>query len=165
MREEILGYAWWLVLRLKDAAPIVISLVALFISLRDRRPRLTLRARKGDWCRLRPTLDSSASLFQGIIEVYNVSSRANAIRGYEFSGKRENGDWEKMESELYNNTPHEGEASEIFNQTPLTLAPYSGVEIRVQAFVKGPRPYKMHVRAEVEDLFGKRYWVEVTATA
>jgi hypothetical protein len=93
MRGEIIRYAWWFLLRLRDVVPIVISLVALFISLRDRRPRLALRSRKGDWCKLRPIIADDASLFVGIIEVYNISSRANAIQRYAFLGQRENEPW------------------------------------------------------------------------
>jgi hypothetical protein len=149
---------------LKTVVPIVISVTALFISLRDRRPRLTLRSRKGDWCKLTGTVNKSEVMFRGLVEVYNVSGRANAIRGYEFWGRRDSGSWEKMESELYRESAAGGPA-EKSNQTPLTLAPYSGIEVDVLAFTKMPQPYQMQVRVEVEDLFGKRYRVDVTATS
>ncbi|HET9741869.1 MAG TPA: hypothetical protein VFQ00_03880 [Terriglobales bacterium] len=104
-------------------------------------------------------------IFNGVIEMYNASNRANAVRDYYFAGKR-NGKWEALESELYQNVEKENGkqvAVEMFNQTPLTIPPYSGVEIRVQAFLKGPQPYEMEIKIEVEDLFGKRYATEVKA--
>src|SRR5258708_1860564 len=79
---------------------LAISVIALFVALRDRRPRLFLSARKGDWAKLQVTQTGNDVIFQGIIEVYNRSSRANAIRDYAFSCKRENR-WETMESERY----------------------------------------------------------------
>jgi hypothetical protein len=147
---------------LKVVVPFVISLIALYFSVKDRRPRLQLRARKGEWCVLKPALDKKEFIFMGIVEVYNVSARANAIRAYEMHGKR-NGHWEKLESERYRvSDPDMGEA-EVFNHTPLMLAPYSGMEVHVQAFGKMPQPYEMDVKVEVEDLFGKKYHATVKA--
>ncbi len=149
---------------LEVVLPIVISFIALFVALRDRRPLLILRARKGDWCTLKPTTDQKSVMFRGVVEIYNVSARANAIRDYEFWCKRKDANWEHMESEVY----HESVNDEVYaknNETPLTLAPYSGIEANVLAFTKMPQPYEMLIRIEVEDLFGKRYRVQVKATS
>jgi hypothetical protein len=143
---------------MKFFIPTAISCHALFIAIRDRRPRLILRQRKGDWCELARTQTESDVIFRGIVEVYNASSRANVIRGYAFWGKREGADWEAMESEVYQESPT-GQAVTKSNVTPLTLAPYSGVEVNVLAFTK--MPFVMQVRIEVEDLFGRGYRLEV----
>ncbi|MGC2742614.1 MAG: hypothetical protein WA672_05455 [Candidatus Angelobacter sp.] len=143
---------------------IVIAFTALFVSLRDRWPHLELRARKGDWCKLDETVDGKELIFRGIIEVYNISSRANAIHGYEFWSKREGDNWEKMESERYDVESFSKGIDEVSNKTPLTLAPYSGSEVSIIAVGKMPKPKNMQVRIEVEDLFEKRYRIEVTAT-
>ena len=152
---------------LKDFLPVasvVISVTALFVSLRDRRPRLALRSRKGDWYKLDDSLTGKELIFRGIVEAYNVSSRANAIRAYEFWCKREGGDWEKMESEFYTVESLVEGKDENVNVTPFTLAPYSGAELHVIAVGKTPKPNKMQVKIRVEDLFGKHYKLEVTAT-
>jgi hypothetical protein len=147
------------------AISFVISLIAITLTLKDRRPRLILKARKGNWCLLKANLIKKEIVFTGIIEVYNASNRANAIRDYRFWGKREGSLWEKMESELYKNSEQEADKVEIFNQTPFTVPPYSGVEMRVQAISKGPQPYEMEIKIEVEDLFGKHHSVEVKAVS
>jgi hypothetical protein len=163
--------SWWRSLNFTIALPIVISfialcgtLVALWITLHDRRAQLVLRERRGDWCKLMPTLDRSEVIFQGIVEVYNVSSRANAIRQYEFWEKREGGDWEKMESELYRDSISQRDRT-TYNLTPLTFEPYSGSEIRVMAFSKMPQPFVMQIRVRVQDLFGKWHEAEVKAVS
>jgi len=149
---------------LKVAVPIVISVIALWISLRDRRPRLTLKARSGEeWYKLKPTEMKDQVAFIGIVEVYNVSSRANAIRDYRFLRKCEGG-WREMESALYSSPLGDG-SKEISNPTPFTLAPYSGAEVRVLAFTPKPQPYEMEVMIEVADLFGKTYHVIVKAVS
>lgn len=147
---------------LKVAIPIAISLIALWFSIKDRRPRLQLRARKGEWCVLKPAPDKKEFIFVGIVEVYNVSARANAIRAYQIWGKR-GGHWEKMETERYRVTVPDIAEAEVFNHTPLTLAPYSGIEAYIQSIGKMPQPYEMEVKVEVEDLFGKKYHVVVQA--
>ena len=98
----------------------------------------------------------------GVIEIYNASSRTNAIRDYRFWGRRKDEQWTLLESGHYTNAKGTPEA-EICNETPLTLAPYSGTQTRVQAITKAPQPYEMEVRVEVEDLFGKTYSTEVIA--
>lgn len=148
--------------------PIVLSVLSLAFVLFDRRARLAVRTRKGKWCELTPTMGTEGlMIFRGVIEAYNRSSRANAIRDYRFEAKID-GKWQEMESEKYRNTYRTmtAEDEEIFNATPLTLAPYSGVELKIQAFVPIPswtRGYELTVRVTIEDLFGKRYRVEVTA--
>jgi hypothetical protein len=144
--------------------PFAISIVALGYVLYDRHPRLKIKARKGDWYTLKDCSRPRYSvMFGGVVEIYNVSSRANAIREYRFLCKRAKGDWEEMESEYYFAVPLIGAASESLNRTPLILAPYAGVDAKIQAFIKKPRPVEMRVRIEVEDLFGKRYRLDVTA--
>jgi hypothetical protein len=101
-------------------------------------------------------------LFQGVIELYNRSSRANAIHTYEFWAQGPGGEWHKLESEHYTNKD-EAEDS-VFNRTPLGLAPYSGAEARVQAIMKRPHRPEVDIRIEVEDIFEKRYRVQVKAT-
>ena len=154
----------------KTVVPIVISFVALFFSfinlfftLKDRRPRLLLRPRKATvyhTYKLHPTADGGVA-FVGGVEVYNLSGRPNAIRGYEFWRKKDDGEWLAMESQNYNETSEEGYLER--NKTPVTLAPYSGIEVRVLAFMPKPQPFELPIRIEVEDLFGKRYNIEVTA--
>ena len=143
----------------------MISCIALYITLRDRRPRLTLRGRKGDWYTLTKAVSKSNELlFKGVVEVYNLSARANAIRGYGFWNLNTEGKWVPMESEIY----HEWLQNESVgdrNVTPLPLAPYSGAEVHVLAIMKMPQPYEIQVRIEVEDLFGKRHQVEVKAVS
>ena len=146
-------------------ASMLISLTALYVSLSDRRPSLTLRTRKGHWCKLDDSVDQKDTIFRGIIEVYNVSSRANAIRGYEFWCKGESGDWERMESEYYQLESLVYGNDEKGNETPLTLMPYSGKEVPVIAFRRMRKPTGLQIRIQVEDLFAKHYEIEVTATA
>jgi hypothetical protein len=148
----------------KTMLPIVISFVALVIVLYDRRAHLALRSRKGNWNTLQPTEDKSEVIFRGIVEVYNVSARANAIQDYEFWGKRVDGDWARMESQLYSDRAND-EVRTQFNVTPLALAPYSGTELAVMAFTTMPQlqPFEMQIRVRVQDLFGKWYQAEVKA--
>jgi hypothetical protein len=147
---------------------VLISGMALLFVLYDRRPWLTLRARKGEWYKLTPTMNGSEVIFRGVIEVYNRSNRSNAIRDYRFRCKL-NGKWREMESELYKNThrfggPEEPEP-EMANRTPFALSPYSGEQIHVQAIAKLPRPSELTIEIEVEDLFRKSYRVQVKATS
>ncbi len=76
MCREIMRGLWSLAPDLKSLIPIVISFIALFVVLRDRRPRLTLRPRKGDWAKVSITHTGTEVIFRGIIEIYNTSSRA-----------------------------------------------------------------------------------------
>ena len=144
---------------------LIISVTALSVSLWDRRPRLMLRARKGNWYHLKPSLRRTEVIFMGMVEIFNASSRANAIREYRFWCRRKDGQWELMESGHYTNTTAGTEEAEVCNETPLTLAPYSGTQARVQAITKAPQPYEMEIRIEVEDLFGKTYRMDVVAAS
>jgi hypothetical protein len=111
---------------LKDIFTLGIAATALFFSLRDRRSRLTLRERKGNWCKLYRS-GSGDVIFRGLIEVYNVSSRANAIRYYKFS-YRTMDEWKPMTSSLFTEKADKDTPQDIvFNVTPLTLPPYSGM--------------------------------------
>jgi hypothetical protein len=145
---------------------ILISGIALLVVLYDRRSRLTLRARKGEWYTLTPTMSGGEVIFQGVIEVYNRSGRSNAIRDYRFRCKVE-GKWREMESEFYRNTyrtgrPEESEP-ETANRTPFALSPYSGAEILVQSIVNPPSSPELLIEIDVEDLLGKHYQVQVRA--
>jgi hypothetical protein len=104
-------------------------------------------------------------MFAGIIEAYNVSARANAIRGYRFWEQSEAGEWTLLESELYSQRNAATAEVTRCNQTPLTLPPYSGVEVQVGAITTLSQTRNLRVRVEVEDLFGNHYRIEVTATA
>jgi hypothetical protein len=150
----------------KAVVPILISCVALFFVLNDRRARLDVRSKRGDWYNLRMTLGSEM-IFQGVIEVYNRSSRSNAIRAYSFEYKDINGKWKPMESEQYTNKSPDGErtSDQVYNRTALAISPYSGVEVWVQALTRSARPKeRLQVRITIEDLFGKQHKKEVNAT-
>lgn len=112
------------------------------------------------WCVLER---GTAIIFEGVIEAYNLSARANAIRGYQFWEQNEGGEWTFLKSELYSQLDVATTKVTHCNQTPLSLAPYSGVEVRVGAFTTSSQARNLRVRVEVEDLFSKRYQVEVTA--
>ena len=64
---------------------------------------------------------------QGLIEVYNQSGRANAIRSYHFLCEQHDGSWREMESEIYTNSESDTNVAVVYNQTPLTLEPYSEI--------------------------------------
>lgn len=151
-----------------SVASFVLSVTALTISVRDRRPHLVVRPRKGDWAKFVVTHTDKDVMFKGVVEIYNRSSRANAIRDYAFWCKRETR-WEPMESERFKNIHQRqrdqfGEIKEkVSNVTPLALAPYSGIEAEVMAFTGLPPAHEIMIRIEVEDIFGKRYRTEVLA--
>jgi hypothetical protein len=92
-----------------------------------------------------------------------MSARANAIRDYALWWKNEGGKWTSMESQNYREKSEDGSV-ELRNPTPVTLAPYSGTEVKVMAFTDNDDLPEIEVRIEIEDLFGKRYSVEVRAT-
>jgi hypothetical protein len=152
------------------AIPTGISLTALFVALHDRRPRLDLRARKGDWCKIQQSTGhlGDGVMFVGIIEVYNVSARSNAIRKYEFWCMNEHDKWETIESEYFTeyerSDPNEKVLKQLSNPTGLTLPPFSAGEVRLMGFSKGRKPKNMQVKIEIEDMFGKRYKLQVEAT-
>ena len=144
----------------KTWLPILTAAGSVGIVVFDRRPRLKLRMKNGKWYLLKKnTVNSSETIFIGVVEVYNVSSRANAIRDYSFFYReKDDGTWKGVESEQYTNT------SETFNQTPTTLQPYSGIEVKVQAIVRlGHHPDELTVRIGIEDLFGIYRELEVKA--
>jgi hypothetical protein len=157
---------WWALSNLLfKVLPIVMSVVALYVSLRDRRPKLLLQSRKScglNVYRLRHALTGRIA-FMGGVEVYNRSARANAIRGYAFWCKNESGEWIPMESQNYHERSNDGSVEER-NPTPVALPPYSGTEVKVMAFAEQTGANEMNVRIEIEDLFGKRYRIEVCAS-
>jgi hypothetical protein len=167
---------------LKAGAPAksaIIALLALIFSIAafayvsyDRRMKLVVRARKGDWYVLDPAIKQDETLLRGVIEVYNHSSRPNTICGYRFWTDN-NGVREVLESEMVEiveeeqaTNSEEDERRQQFNVTPLALAPYSGIEVHIHAIVKGKHVLlqdHLPVTVEVEDVFGKRYKAEVKA--
>lgn len=161
-REIIWDVVKWIV-------PTILSIAAFGITFYDRRSKLQVRGRKGCWyiLRKRSTVRGSEVEFQGIVEIYNASSRANAIHSYAFHCKEPKGEWLLMDSERFEVLeigPTGSKENLVFNKTPLTLAPYSGEEWRVMgSFCSSRQPYEMQVRVEIEDLFGKRSSTVVTA--
>jgi hypothetical protein len=160
------SYVWEIVGKVfTTLLPIVISAVALGYVLYDRRAHLELAAKRGKWCVL-DRLTSGEVRFRGIIDGYNASSRANAIRDYHFFYQLPDGGWKEMESEQYSNeSPQEDGKTkvEIFNQTGLTLGPYAGMEIRVQSLIRMAPPYEMTVKIVIDDQFGHPYELIVKA--
>lgn len=158
-----------------------ISVLALLFSIAsfayvnyDRRVKLFLRARKGDWYVLDRATNGRETIFQGIIEVYNPSSRANAIQGYRFWIDND-GVHEELESEMVSidersaqpAAPVEEDAKELFNVTPLAVPAYTGIEARVYAIVRGTHTLPgnhLPIMVEVEDIHGKRYRAKVKAS-
>jgi hypothetical protein len=147
-----------------------LSLMALSVVLYDRRPRLQLQAKKGNWVKVSSTLRPTPHgwVIEGLIEAYNVSSRANVIRQYELSAKGDDHTWVPLECEQYTLTESDAEAPKdappdtesTVNVTPLMVAPYSGVDVRVAGIT--PQMKKPEwVRVIVSDLFGKTYSLEV----
>ncbi len=139
----------------------------------DRRVKLFLRPRNGDWCVLDRAINGRETIFRGIVEAYNHSSRPNAIRGYRFWIDN-NGVHEDLESEMaaigeQNDPPlpDEQEISELFNVTPLPIPAYTGVEVRIYAIVKGVHTLPgnhLPITVEIEDIHGKRYTAVVKAS-
>ena len=158
----------------------IMSVIALLFSIAsfayvnyDRRVKLLLRPRKGDWCVLDRATNGKETIFRGIIEIYNQSSRANAVRSYRFWIDNM-GVHEDLESEMASigerNNPSgadEKDSSELFNVTPLPVPPYTGVEARIYAIVKGVHTLPgnhLPISVEVEDIHGKRYTTVVQAS-
>jgi len=158
----------------------IISVLALFFSIAsfayvnyDRRVKLLLRAREGDWCVLDRATNGRETIFQGIIEVYNHSSRPNAICAYRFWIDN-NGIHEDLESEMASISerndglaPDGQETSNLFNVTPLPIPAYTGVEARIYAIVKGVHTLPgnhLPITVEIEDIHGKRYAAQVNAS-
>jgi hypothetical protein len=156
------------------------SILALLFSIAsfayvnyDRRVKLLLRARKGDWYVLDRATDSRETIFRGIIEVYNDSSRPNAVCGYRFWIDN-NGIHEDLESEMASIgehseglAPDEQETSDLFNVTPLPIPAYTGVEARIYAIVKGVHTLQgnhLPIMVEIEDIHGRRYTAQVSAS-
>jgi hypothetical protein len=163
--QSLLELPWWKIT--STTVPIALSCISLGLVLHDRRPRLRIQGRKGLWYLLQEvsTVRGRELKFSGVIEIYNSSSRANTIRSYTLFYKDNDGGWIQMESERYEDGEPDHTGPFIYNSTPLTVAPYSGIEWRVMSFIIQPRerPKSLQVRIEIEDLFGKISSVEVTA--
>jgi hypothetical protein len=149
---------------LKTFVPLAISSTALIIVLLDRRPRLKLKSRSKLWYHLEPSVDRKSAIFFGMVEIYNVSARANAIRNYQIYWKKE-GVWTEMEVDRYTDSSPGEVNGQVANHTPLVLPPYSGAEARIQGIIRVAMPYEMEVKVTVQDIFEKHYEVVVTATS
>jgi len=146
----------------KFIVPTVLSIASFAFVMKDRRVDLKLRERDGKWFTLRKT--DRGVRFEGVVEVYNMSTRANSIVKYEFWSKQTDATYQKLEAEHFTDVL-EGEGEIIFNETPLVLAPQSGIGVRVMALTKLLRlPPKITVKIQIEDLHGKHYTTEVTAS-
>jgi len=143
---------------------LAVSFTVAAVNLRDRKSRLALRARRGDWCVVQ---SGTHIIFAGVIEAYNLSSRPNTIQDYFFWEQTTNGEWHQMESEFYTETLRHGDQERtpegISNRTPLAIGPYSGAELRLRAITSLSEARELRVRVEVEDIFRKRHRVEVIA--
>ncbi len=150
---------------------VAISAMSLGYVLYDRRSKVVLRARKGDWYVLDPALKQNETLFRGVIEIYNHSARPNTVCGYRFwidnNGLHENLESEMVEiGEQAENVDSSGAEPTAFNVTPLLLAPYAGVEARIHAIIKGKHVLLLDdlpVTVEIEDVFGRRSKITVKA--
>jgi hypothetical protein len=139
----------------------------------DRRIKLLLQPRKGDWCVLDRATNGRETVFQGIVEIYNHSSRPNVVRSYRFwidnNGVREDLDSEmaSIGEQSLPPSPDEQEKSELFNVTPLSIPAYTGTEARIYAMVRGVHMLpgdRLPITVEIEDIHGKRYTAEVHAS-
>lgn len=70
----------------------IISLLSLGIVIYDRRVKLRMRVREGKWIVQEPD-----KIF-GVIEVYNSSTRANAISAYRYAVRNSEGKWVDIKS-------------------------------------------------------------------
>ena len=136
----------------------VAAVVALWITLRDRRPKLTVRVRQGKWTTWK------GEVFAGIVEVYNSSSRPNTIRAYHLSVQQDTGQWTALESERYEDV-QEDNTREVFNDTPIIVGPYSGLPVKIAAFGRWQMfPRDLQIKVLIEDLFGNKYSANLSAT-
>jgi len=171
MHLKALWDSWYATASLWDAVkfwlPTLLSIFTAYFVFKDRIPRLKLVQKKGKWCVLRKMENGEIS-FEGVIEVYNASSRANAIRNYEyFYNDYSDKKWRLMESEhFFVGEKVEGEKPHTireYNKTPISLGPYSALEINVQGLAKMKPPYTLLVKIIIEDLFGRKYTLQVNA--
>lgn len=146
--------------------PITLSSAALALTLKDRRPKLEVGVKTGDdWFLIRKvhTVRGWEDQFEGILEVYNTSGRANAIRRYRFWIDVAGG-WQECSSQQFKSVPTGSTEEETYNTTPLALPPYSGLSVFVMAFSPHTADIKKRqVKVEMEDLFGKKYSVSFVA--
>jgi hypothetical protein len=155
---------------LRAGVPTILSLISIYLVLKDRRPRLILRTRKGDWYRIEQGCVGAKQtrwiVFRGVIEIYNASGRANAVREYRIKAKTHGG-WREMGSDSGIDNPTDGSDVFISNRTPLIIPPYSGVEANVIGLLslKECEFKDMPIIVEVEDLFGKGFSIAVDAKA
>lgn len=155
-------WSWWFIPKIiVFIIPLIVSSISLWIVIHDRRAKLILRVKKGTWGTLYRA--THGPMFAARIDVYNISSRANAICDYRFYWKKDDGTEDLLESEQWEVNWGEDKPKEIKNLTPITLAPYSGSEVEVQAQARGAKqPIEMKVRIEIVDLFGNVSKLEIT---
>lgn len=125
------------------------SVIAFSTTFYDRRRRIDIRFRKGQWL----VLEGPAML--GHVEIYNASSRSNSVRAYHFSTRNVERKWVPLESERMEI------GSVIHNETPLVIPPYSGVAVPIGCFANWEEfPCKLAIMISVEDIFGRNYPAE-----
>jgi hypothetical protein len=99
-----------------------------------------------------------------VVEVYNLSARANAIRRYVVYELRPDGQWKSMDAEYSWDRLDSASDEEVCNRTPLTIPPYSGVEAHILAHsaIKEQKR-EIVLKIEIEDLYGRRFSTETKA--
>jgi hypothetical protein len=131
----------------------IAAVVSLGINLRDRRVRLYFTRKRGDW---------SGVLVRYVyvtFEVYNRSSRPNALREYEIVATDRHGNRIPLSTEEFN---LEGkDFRRVMNPSPFAIPPYSGVLLHVGSrFDPDEFPPDPLLRITTKDLFGKKYVME-----
>lgn len=130
---------------------LLVAVGSLVIVLYDRRTMLLCRAREGEWMEVGRTVGGE-NLLRGVVEVYNRSTRPNVITSYRYFGHTSSDDWVALESERYTI------GTDIHNASPLTIPPYSGVEVRVACFIPAQQlPEITEVKAVIVDVHGHAF--------
>ena len=135
------------------------AIITLVITLKDRKPRLTLFLKKGEWS------DVWEQYVFVTFEVYNRSSRPNAIRQYEIVAIDREGKGTLLEDEEFSlHITSRGEKIvRVVNLSPFSIAPYSGALLHVGSkFQARNFPPNLTLNTKVTDLFGKTYETQTT---
>jgi hypothetical protein len=134
-----------------------LSALAVSIVVFDRRTKLLVRLREGKWIEL------SNDMLLGVIEIYNRSTRPNAITSYKYEARDTEGKWVRLESERYElHNPDQGRLNAVHNETPLLIAPYSGVAVRIACFGTWDNfPQQLEIKLSIQDLFEKGYTIPI----
>lgn len=130
----------------------LISIINLVVNLRDRRPRLEFRQKRGKW------FTKQERMLLAYYEVYNPSSRPNAIRDYRLSYRTKDG------AEASLNTEECTLGEERGNLRPLCIAPYSGCQVVIAGLSELPLSSVANFQVTIVDLFEKKYEFELDLT-